>query len=287
MGDSRPESAVIPLRLGMPAANISSGAATPIENYFFTRQALKCPNPPHYVVYSQSLSSFLSISEHLWTNATRYGLISFRDLRDIAHAAADLHDDSLAQTNTRDGLSGIVRDAIYSIGFPSIFTASLLKARGFGRYTANIALLERTSSTRGAVIYADQPGNATVGTDATVLRFVTSPIQTYYFDKTLQLFAAAGVKVLYLPIPLSQTTMNAMAAATAADFDQFLERHTNRFSNVVVSHPAIIAWPDDLFVDGSHMNERGATIFSDRLASCLAQWQNTPDHPPKCGLAWK
>ena len=287
MGDSRPESAIIPLRLGLPAANISSGASTPIENFFAARQALKCPHPPRYVVYSQSLLSFTQASEFLWTNAARYGLISFGDLREIAKASVDVHDDTLAQTSTRDGLSGIVRDAVYSSGFPSIFTASLLKARGFGRYAANIALRNRTLITRGAVIYPDNPGNATVGVDAAVKRFVALPIQAYYFDKTMQLFAQAGVKVLYLPIPISLTTMETMGPAPGSDFDHFLERHTKQFPNVVVSYPTLTAWPDELFVDGSHMNERGATILSDRLAACLAQWQTARERPPRCDLSWK
>ena len=287
MGDSRPEAAIIPSRLPLSAANISSGAASPIENYFFARQALKCPTPPRYVVYSHSILSFDTTTEFLWTNATRYGFITFRDLRDIAGVADDLHDDSLSATNTHDGLSGILRDAVYSSGFPSIFVASLIRAHVFGRYATNMVFLDHTLATRGAVAYPDQPGRTAAGVDAGVKTFAPLPIQTYYFDKTLALFAAAGVKVLYVATPFSQTTMKAMAPAPISDFAYFLVQHTERFSNVVVNSPIVTVWPDDLFADGSHLDERGAILFSDRLASCLSQWQASPDHPVPCDFTWK
>jgi hypothetical protein len=276
MGDSRPESAINPMRLGLPAANIASGAVTPIEDYFFARRAVKCPKRPRFVVYSHSLLSFASTSEYLWKNAARYDFIAFRDLRDIARTAEELHDDSLPATNTHDGLAGIVRDVVYS--------ASLLKARGIGRYAANIALLRQTAAQQGGVTYPDRPGNTSVGADAQVTSFAALPIQAYYFDKTLELFAAAGVEVLVVPIPVSRSTMNAMPVGSATNFATFLAQHTGRFANVVASYPTITAWPDDLFVDGSHLNERGATIFSARLAACLSQ---SPGPPVPCDLAWK
>ncbi|MDR3531724.1 MAG: hypothetical protein P4L90_14385 [Rhodopila sp.] len=287
LGDSRPEAAIVPSRLGLPAANIASGAATPIENYFFARRAVSCPSAPRYVIYSQSLSSFVSANQFLWKNAARYGFIAFRDLRDIARAAAEQHDPAFGGTDTHDGLSGIARDLVYSSGFPSIFTASLVKARGFGRYDANIALFEHTSVTRGAVTYTDTPIRTDVGIDAQVSSFVPSPVQAYYFDKALDLFAAAGVRVLYVAIPVSESTVRAMKPKVAADFSQFLAQHTKKFSNLVVANPTTAAWPDDLFVDGSHMNERGAAILSERLAPCLSQWEKSPDRPVPCDLAWR
>jgi hypothetical protein len=41
LGDSRPEAAIVPADLPLPAANIAFSATTPIETYFFAREALK------------------------------------------------------------------------------------------------------------------------------------------------------------------------------------------------------------------------------------------------------
>lgn len=286
-GDSRAEAAIVPADLPLPAANITFGGTSPVETYFFAREALKCPNPPKLVVYSHSMPSFLRPGEGLWKNATRYGYITFHDLRDIAGVAARDHDASLAAVNTHDGLTGIVRDMTYGIGFPSIFMASLVEARGVGRYGTNEVLLERTARTRGQVIYPPQANKRLVGIDADATKFLPSPLEADYLDKTLDLFAAAHVQVLFLTIPAGSSTVQAIPPATQAAFAHFLAEHIDRYPNVIPGPPGLLAWPDDFYVDGSHMNERGAKVFTARLASCLRQWNDSPDRPMQCDFAWE
>jgi hypothetical protein len=287
LGDSRPEAAIRPASLGPRAANLSAGAATPIENYYFARRIVNCPHPPQYVIYSHSISSFVHTNEFLWTNATRYGFITFQNLREIARTAADLHDPSFASTSTPDGLTGIIRDLVYSSGFPSIFTASLVTARGFQRYAPNMILFDHTKLTRGDVIYPEPPVQQIVGIDANLKTFAPLPIQSYYFDKTMDVLSATGSKVLFVPVPISVSTFHAMDNKLIVQFQTFLIRHTERFPNIDIARPVMTPWPDDLFVDGSHFNEQGASLFSERLASCLRNWKGAPDRPPSCDLSWK
>ncbi|MEA2738124.1 MAG: hypothetical protein QOH05_1431 [Acetobacteraceae bacterium] len=287
LGDSRAESAIVPAQLPLPAANVTFGGTTPIETYFFAREALKCPNPPRIVVYSHSMAAYLRPNQGLWKTATRYGYISFGDLRAIAGVAARDHDRTLAAVNTQDGLTGIVRDVVYGIRFPSIFTASLIDARGFGRYDYNRVLLERTTVTRGQVLYNQPTDKRLVGIDADVSEFTPSPLEASYLDKTLALFATAHIKVLMLTIPAGESTVRAVASQAKLGFDRFLTEYANRYGNVILGTPGLLAWPDDFYVDGSHMNERGAKLFTARLGACLRQWDDTPDRPTPCTLAWR
>ncbi len=287
LGDSRAESAIVPAELPLPAANITFGGTTAVETYFFARKALKCPHPPQLVIYALSMPAYLHATPGLWKTAARYGYISFRDLRDIAGVAVRDHDPWLATLNTNDGLTGIVRDVVYGIRFPSIFMASLVEARGIGRYDYNKVLLKRTAVTRGQVIYPEQADKRLVGIEAALTAFVPSPLEADYFDKTLALFAAAHVRVLVLTVPAGSSTVKAVAPAVKADFARFLARHTDRYTNVISGAPGLVGWPDAFYVDGSHMNERGSRAFTARLAACLRQWDESPAGSLPCDLGWK
>jgi hypothetical protein len=287
LGDSRAESAIVPAELPESAANITFGGTTPVETYFFARAALKCPHPPELVVYAHSMPAYLHATPGLWKTAARYGYISFRDLRDVAETADRDRDASLASINTSDGLTGLIRDMTYGVGFPSIFMASLIEARGVGRYSYNKVLLERTSVTRGQVIYPQPADKALVGIDADVKDFVPSPLEADYFDKTLDLFASAHVPVLLLTIPVGQATQQAVAPQTKAAFAAFLAEHIDRQPDVIPGIAGLLGWPDDFYVDGSHMNEHGAKAFTERLASCLRQWDHHSAAPKPCDFNWK
>jgi hypothetical protein len=231
--------------------------------------------------------TYVHPNERVWTIAARYGSVGFRDLRDIAAVAARDHDRSLADVNTHDGLTGIARDAVYGIGFPSIFAASLIDARGIGRYEDNKALFERTATTRGQVVFNQPPEKRLVGVDADVKEFVPSPLETDYFDATPALFAAAHARVLLLTVPVGASTDRAIPAGAKTDFIRYLTAHVSRYDNIVLGPADVSGWPDEFYVDGSHMNQRGAKIFTARLASCLRQWGDDLDHPTRCDLSWK
>jgi hypothetical protein len=284
LGDSRPESAIVPERLPITAANVTFGGTTPIETWFFAKTAMQCPKPPRIVIYSHSMEAFMRPNFLLWKNATRYGFLGFRDLREVAATAAALHDPSLAGVSTRDGLDGAFRDLVYSSGFPSIFMASLIEGRVFGRYAYNRALFARTAATKGQVTYTETAPGSHIGNDADIGAFAPSPLEAAYFAKTLAVFAAAHVTVLVLTVPVGNQTYAAINTRARIDFARFLESYSNRYPGVIAWTPDIAAWPDNLFVDGSHMDMQGAEIFTEDLSACLRR----PGAVTKrCDLTWK
>lgn len=205
----------------------------------------------------------------------------------MADVAVRTNDSTLSAVNTHDGLTGIVRDFIYSIGFPSVFVASLIEGRGIGRYTSNTEIFNRTTATRGQVTYSQPAANGLVGVDATVTDFVPSAMEIYYFNKTMDLFAAAHIRVMLLTVPVSETTIREIKPSNNAAFTALLGKRLSWDNNIAADLSRLVAWPDELYVDGSHLNDHGARIFSGRLAACLQGWDEGVGRSIPCDLTWK
>ena len=285
LGDSRAEASIMPAKLPVTSANLAVGAIGPVEAYFIARAVLRCPTPPRLVLYAPSIVAYQEIGQGLWQRAAKFGLVDYFDLRAIAHVAETLHDPSLAQVSTGDGLTGPIRDLAYSFGFPSIFTSSALDARFVGRYESNLRQLAAVTASRGQVVYPDGSGGPIVGMDAQVEHFDPEPIEVHYFDATLRMLSQAGIHTIVLPIPIAAATAAALRPEVAHGVVQYVSARTHTIPNVTDAYTSVDAWPDRLFSDGSHMNRQGAEIFSERLARCVVNWLRDPG--TGCDLTWR
>lgn len=217
------------------------------------------------------------LGQGLWQRAAKFGLVTYDDLRQVADAAASLHDPSVENISTNDGLTGRVRDFVYSFGFPTIFVSSAVDARLLGRYASNLRVLDAVSRSRGHVVYPDGPGGAIVGADAKIDHFDPEPVEKYYFDATLAMLSRAGIRTIVLPIPVADATRAALRPEVVQGVIRYVAQQTQGVPNVTDAFTTVEGWPDRMFVDGSHMNAAGATTFSDRLAGCVRTWLQDPD----------
>jgi hypothetical protein len=240
---------------------------------------LACPNRPRLVVLAYAASDFQGAGEGLWKRAVRSGLLTYADLRELSAEASRLGDHSIEMVDTKDGLTGRVRDLAYGFGFPSIFFSSLVDGRVNGRLTSNTAMYDRTLGRRGHVVYPAPPGERMVGADSKLGAFDPVPLQRYYFSETIRMFSAAGVPARFVMMPLSEATVAAMQPGVTNAYQSFIQA-----SELAGSGGRIEGWPDNLFADGSHMTKDGAEVFSARLAPCILRWL-TGDRSV-CDLRW-
>lgn len=276
IGDSRPESAIAPVHLSISTSNISQGGTTPIETYYFSQRVMQCPHPPKLIIYSHGMPAYLTISDALWKTAARFGYISYGQLREIATTAEALRDSSIWSKDTGDGLRGMVRDAVYGSGFPSVFLGSLVQGQFFRRYAHNMDVFWQVTQTRGNMsVPAATHGSAIPpGKDADVERFAALPIQRYYFERTMALFAAANVPVVFLATPITPSTDRALNPGVRQAFADFIAATIRNYPNTSVGGPLFPVWADDNFGDAQHLDTIGASRFTAILDRCLNAWMD-------------
>jgi hypothetical protein len=275
-GDSRLEAGVVPALIPVAATNFGLAAGTAIEVRSAVRRAIACPTPPRQVVISLTADHFGPLDQFFWIDDLRYGFISYRELWEAERLASMLGDtESFATARTPEGLSGRIRNWMYALHFPSLYTGSLVQGRLFGRYATNRARLAAVLESRGFSDYgatsahdaADGPG---------VAGFKKLQLQAAEFEQTLRLLNARDVDVGLLIMPLEKTT------AREGAFLAYLNEMTRRFPNVHLIGSSIPRWPTNMFVDGAHLTGAGAALFSARLAACTVDGRITSD----CDLNW-
>jgi hypothetical protein len=284
-GDSRAEAAIDPGKLHIDTRNLALGAVSPVETYFFVRAALHCPQPPRQVVLSFGMAGFTAVNEFLWENAARYGYLSYADLREISRAAHEFGDPSLDLVRTRLGLVGDVRNALYAIRFPPLYFNSLMQGEVFRRYDLNRSIHDRVLRALGHVTY--QGHTPQVADPAAAPDFKAAPIQTYYFGKMLALLRQRHVRAIFVAVPVSQSSRDSMPNGSAERFVAYLHAFADRDPNFQIVDPAVVAWPDRLYVDGIHLDAEGAALFSRVFNACEARLVKQDGTAIDCDLSWQ
>jgi hypothetical protein len=286
-GDSRAEAAVDPRGLDIPTRNLSFGAETPAEGYFFTRRALACPAPPRQVVIAFAPPDFISVSQFLWENGTRFGFIHYDELSEISADARELHDPSVEAVQSRLGFGGALRNWLYAVHFPPLYFNALLTGEVFRRQAINHAAFETTRAGLGHVDYfrhgAEPPfaGPAVITGD-----FHPVPVQTAFFERTLAMLAAHKIEAVYMPMPISQSIARRASKAGMEEFEKYLSDFARRYPNFHVVTPLMVVWPDGAFI-GIHMEASYAHRFTERFKACQDAAWRASGAVISCDLSWQ
>jgi hypothetical protein len=268
IGDSRAVAAVMPKVMPVKAANLAMSGTGPIESYFTVRRSLRCPVFPKVVVFAHGAPHFESDSS-FWRQSPLLGILNYHDLRDIDKEAAKLADVSAGQPTVGDGVSAILTDWLYSIHFPPLYFPSLANGYLAARWWHNMKALDDTRSSRGQAPFGTADGSNGLADESSMRDFSAAPLSDYYFSKILSVLREKGVRVLYIAMPINQSTYDRIEPEVETGFLTYLRGKEKEFSNFQVIGPAIACWPDAYFGDAWHFNLKGAETFSRELGDWL------------------
>jgi hypothetical protein len=270
VGDSRAAADIMPALMGEKATNLAVGGGESVEAFSAVRRALGCPKPPRLVIVSLNPGQFVH-PDLFWERTVRFGFLDSGEIANLAIASRASHDWSIYENGHGDGLTGVVRAALYSVRFPTLYFGSLLKGGVFLRLWDNRRALAERLASRGQYFFGTAPGCSEVAIEGHLGAFRPLPVLDLYFDRMLGLLAARHVQVAFAAMPVNRETVAATRPAVAADFAAYLRRYEAKYPEFHVIGPSLIGWPDRFFGDDfSHLNPDGARRLSSRLAICLA-----------------
>jgi hypothetical protein len=266
LGDSRAAVDIMPARIAVPVANLAVGGGGAIEARAALTRALRCRAAPERVVLSFDPVHFAR-ADLFWERSVRYGFVDLAELRALRRTGERLGDHSFATPRVPDGLPGAVRDLLYAARFPSLYGASLAKGGIALRWGSNRRALAAGLAARGQYFFGTDAGSDGVASDASLTAFAVLPVLDAYFADIVATLAARHIPADFVAMPVNDATARAVSPRVMADFAAYLAR----FGDLHVVGPLLTAWPDRYFGDAySHLNPRGAMLFSDWFGACLA-----------------
>jgi hypothetical protein len=271
IGDSRAAVDIEPALLPVKTTNLAVGGGESIEAYSAIRRALTCSGKPALVIMSFDAGHFMR-PDLLWERSVGFGFLDTAEVVELRRVSRRLGDNSVFGMKRADGLPPRLRAALYAVRFPSLYFASLLHGGVLLRWWENSLSLHRAIAARGQYFFGTAPGCDEVAVEGHLQRFVPLPVLDWYFDRTLALLALRGIKVDFVAMPMNEATARTVRPALRDGFAAYLASYAARYPNFHVIGEVMPHWPDRFFGDAfSHLNPRGAALFSAGLAAWLSE----------------
>ncbi|MDQ2804750.1 MAG: hypothetical protein M3Y41_19510 [Pseudomonadota bacterium] len=269
VGDSRAAD-VMPTMMPLPTTNLAVGGGEPIEALVAVRRALACPHPPERVIVSFGPGHLMQ-PDLFWERTVRFGFLGPADVAALGRVSRRIGDMSVYENGHGDGLRGSVRAALYAVRFPSLYFASLAKGGLFLRWWENRRALAAGLARRGQFSFGVAAGSTGVTVEGHLERFAPLPILDHYFDQTLALLTAHGIRVDFVAMPVNEATWQVVRPALRDGFAAYLRRYEAKYPSFRVLGTLMPHWPNRFFGDEfAHLNPDGAALFSARVAWCLS-----------------
>jgi hypothetical protein len=267
-GDSRAAAGFLPGRLG-DATNVAFGGASSVETYYAAEQILHCAKAPERVLLSLSPHQF-SQTTFFWNRSVPFNFLSFRELEEIRRTSRALNDPAFYGTPKLGDWDAILEDALHAAYFPSYYTRYIVNHLLMGRWKDNHAAYAETLATRGQHYYGTVNGISVATDEVDLKTFTTHPLFDAYLKRLIDAYAARGVPVDFVSVPINRITYDRLPQAFIDGEQRYLESIAATHPNFRVIGPAVVAMDDADFGDEAHLNEHGAAVFSDRVAAWLA-----------------
>ena len=269
-GDSRMMAAVLPKDMPISTSLLSLGASSAAESYYTIDDVLSCARKPKLIVLSLALKSF-SGPDDFWRFGATFGFLRERDLDDARRFSEPLGGATLFRSLRGDGLSDRLRVTLYAHSFPAFQFASMIDGLGVMRLRKNLQT-RAAIEPGGHYLYGDAPVSHALNDDVATTAFVASPLIRAYLDRIVDRTARAGVPLIFVSVPMNETSYRALKPGVAAGFQSFMAAYARTHPGLHLLSPDVVPhWPDEDFGDAQHLNHKGAqrftAEFSERLKS--------------------
>ena len=269
MGDSRASAGFVP-RMIPGSVNVALGGSSPIEQYYMAERILACPKPPKRIVFSMSISN-VALIFNFWSRSGLFGFLSFSDYEQVRQRSRALHDNTIYGAPTVGDLDAVLTEWLYAHRFPTFSSAYLLQETLIGRLRENRRIAEETSASVGQHSYGAAAGSADPSPfDIEVTKFKALPILDDYLRRMLALFAAKGIPVIFLAVPMNEATYAALSPETKLGFRDYIASLARQMPDFTIVGDPLPHWDNKWFGDTAHLNQAGANLFSSHVAGVLA-----------------
>jgi hypothetical protein len=281
LGDSLVKVGVAPRvleqRLGKRTFDFALSAGQPVASYFLFRRLLEAGARPEAVVLDSkwtALASPPSLNEPILPE-----IVGPREFLDLAWTARDgrlfatlMLAEVLPSYRDRFAIRADVKTALRGESPPPRRQIGAWQRNWRQNHGAHHA--PRRESYQGQV----DPINKQIFPDD----WKPDPVVASYLERLFALAGARGIPVFWLvPPTVPEVQARHERAGTDRAFTRFARQLQGRFPNVVVLDARAAGYPPSVFIDPTHLDCRGAALFTDDLAPIIGRSLADPSTSPR------
>lgn len=249
LGDSRTKYGVATGELGENVYNLALGGGSPIEMYYTLNNYLQHHPKPRAVMIAFAPLHYESMGSYVGRNLYFHYLPN------------DVVDEVNKVIKDKDGTDLRWESIPYKYRLPNIYMNAVMQRLLRPNTEVNTRLYKRVEADKGWT-RIDRALDLQPETNGRMETFAPLPSLTYYMDKILALCEEYCIPcyIEQLPVPgAEQNTGNITAAAYKEYFKELQGRyHVHVNDNIPV-------YDGKYFLDGSHLNEKGAKRYTKEL----------------------
>ena len=255
-GDSVAKAGIIPKKLSDNSYNISMAGATTIEQYYIMQDYLEKHETPKTIIMMYFIGAHDSIEDFFWNRTIYFDCLKTSQFKEIVKNGA---------FSDEEKWPSIFQFCQYKFCAPNKYYAAVKNALLENRYEVNKKEYETAVKNKGQHYFGTEasfaPDNVTITGKK---HFEVLPIIDEYMNKCIEQCKENGIQLIIEQHPINASTNANMNLDYKQEYLDYMKSLKEKYPEIIVNTELKIC-DDDWLGDFSHLNENGATKFTEEL----------------------
>ena len=263
LGDSRAMADIVPKALGDNYVNLGMGGATSVEMYYTLKHYIDNNGAPSkvFIMFAPFHYSYM---DNYKTRSLYFHHLSFVEAAKVYRTTLTLTQDGEEESIDEVDPSYIISSYLR---LPNVYLPALINSKGFGRSGDNRELFAEQVENRGHALYGklDYCDDLNYEANYTEMRRGREHrLITRYFSMLLKLCTDNDIETVVLQAPMNEASYHELKESYVNEYQSYMRQFAT--DNKKVDFELDIPCYDNAcFGDSSHLNERGADVYTGEL----------------------
>ena len=261
LGDSRAMADMVPALMGEQVYNLAVGGATGIEMYYTLKHYIGKEGVPENVIIMFAPFHY-SYMDNFWTRSVYFHHLTLPEALTVYREGKLLG--SKTVTDREKGVSSIIS---MSLRFPDSYMPAILNSRFIGRYRDNAESYAAICKDRGHGLFGKEDGSSDLNYEANYTEVDTDGdygLLLLYMERLLDLCRENGIKTILIQPPMNEASFQRLNVDYVSQYKELIESLQASYPEAEIDSE-IPCYSNALFGDSSHLNEKGAKIFTEEF----------------------
>lgn len=259
LGDSRAMADLVPQMLGEDYVNLGVGGATSVEMYYTLEHYIENNGVPARVVIMFAPFHY-SYMDNFKTRTIYFHHLTFGEANNVYSQGKSYGAETMDDLDRFDILSMYLR-------LPDSYLPALINSRLNGRLNANRKLYSEQVANRGHALYGTADGCDDINYEANYTEMNRGGehlLITHYFEKLLKLCSKNGIDTILLQPPMNEASYSKLDPGYVREYEAYINKFENDNPEIVFE-TVIPCYDNEYFGDSSHLNEKGARLYTEEF----------------------